>query len=150
MKLGSSRVPTWAWIVLTVVIWPAWHWAGISLTAYPLSWFANLASPTGGAHTGVGGIFDHPPQVIALALVGLAFGLVGISLLRLIGAPRIVWLPAAIVSIAIYLVATLFWVGFSGSGTGLAHQAGQFGIAILLGAMFGVGAWAGSRRRARA
>ena len=143
---GSSKTAAWAWVAITAVVWPVWHWAATSLTAYPLSWFANL-STSASAPADVGGIFDNTPQLIVLAFVGLAFGFVGVCLLRLMGAPRIVWLPAAVVSMVAYLVTTLFWAGFSGTGTGLAHQASQFAIAVVLGAMFGVGAWVGSRAR---
>lgn len=143
---GSSRTSVWAWVAITTVVWPVWHRAATSLIAYPLSWVASRSTSVG-VPAEPGGVFDSAPQSIALALVGLVFGLLGVYLLRLVGAPRIVWLPAAAVSMLAYLVTTLFWAGFSGAGTGLGHQAGQFAIAAALGATFGLGAWVGSRIR---
>jgi len=140
-----SEISTGAWVVLTVTIWPVWHWVAITLAAYPLSWLASLSTSVGSDSARPGGIFDGAPQAFGLALVGLAFGFVGIYLLRILGAPRIVWVPAAIVSMVIYLATTLFWAGFSGAGTGLAHIAGQFVIATAVGATVGAGAWLGSR-----
>lgn len=142
----SSRIPTGAWVVVTVMIWPVWHWAATSLATYPLSWLASLSTSID-SDSAPGGIFDGTPQVFALGLAGLAFGFLGIYVLRMLGAPRIVWVPAAVVSMAIYLATALFWAGFSGTGTGFAHIAGQFVIATAVGATVGLGAWLGSRAR---
>lgn len=125
--------------------WPVWHWAFVALSAYPLSWLASVTPSGEGEPTGPGGLFDGTLQILLLAAIGLFFGFLGVYLLRRLGGPRLVWIPATIVSLALYLGMAVFWAGFSGTGTGAAHITGQFALTAGLGALIGAGAWLGSR-----
>ena len=149
--MNDSRVSEfepWQWILITIMLWPLWHWFCTSLSAYPLSWFASITMPV--EQAGSGGVYDGALQPILLAAIGFLFGFLGVRLLCRAGAPQAVWIPAALVSMFIYLGVTLFWAGFSGSGTGAVHIAGQFALAVGLAACIGAGAWFGARGRASA
>lgn len=141
-----SEASSWVWVLITLVLWPVWHWAFVSLSAFPLSWLASITPSLEGELVRPGGIYDSVPQVLTLGVMGFLFGFLGVYLLRRFGAPRMVWLPATLVSLAIYLGVTVFWAGFSGSGTGAMHVAGQFGFAVGLSALIGVGAWTQAAR----
>ena len=141
----ESEASPWAWVLITVFAWPVWHWAFVSLSAIPLSWVASITPSGEGVPTEPGGIYDSVPQILLLATMGLLVGFLGVYLLRRLGAPRVVWIPAALVSLAIYVGLTVFWAGFSGSGTGAAHIARQFALTVGLSAFVSIGAWWGSR-----
>ncbi len=111
---ARAKGVTAAWLVAVFVLWPAWYWLMQRVAVVPVVWFVNLvpSEPTSGE-----GPFDRT-QVVALAAIGFAFGFLGVYLLRLLRAPRLVWVPAAIMSVLIYLAGTAFWASFSGYGTG--------------------------------
>lgn len=145
VRVRESGTTKWPWIVLTAVAWPAWHWTFTSLSAYPLSWLASLAPSAESEPSGPGGLYDSLPHVLVIAAIGLLFGYLGVYVLRRLGAPQVVWIPATIASLLLNLAVTVFWAGFSGSGTGASHIAGQFALTVGLSALLGVGAWLGSR-----
>jgi hypothetical protein len=143
-----SEFEPWQWILITIMLWPLWHLFCTSLSAYPVSWLASITMPV--EQVGSGGVYDNVLQPIVLAATGFLFGFLGVRFLRRAGAPRAVWIPAALVSMCIYLGVTLVWAGFSGSGTGAVHIAGQFALAVGLAACIGAGAWFGARGPASA
>lgn len=141
----ESGVSSWAWGAITVLAWPAWHWASGYLSAYPLSWLAAVTPSAEREPSGPGGLYDSPSQILILAAIGLLFGFLGVYLLRRLRAPHVVWIPATVVSLLMNLTQAVFWAGFSGHGTGAAHMAVQFTIAAGISALIGIGAWLGSR-----
>lgn len=147
----NSRAWSAAWIIGTIVVWLAWHRLLIAVATLVTSMVVHDSVPTGSSFDPAtpGGIFDYAVQIPIHIVVGLLFGLIGVACLRLLGAPRIVWLSATGVSMLAYLATAVMWAGFSGSGTGWAHIGSQFALSLLLGAAVGIGALLGARSSVR-
>ena len=127
------------WLVAVFVLWPAWYWVMHRVAVVPVVWFVNLVPSRADRAEGP---FDRT-QVVALAAVGFAFGFLGVYLLRLLRAPRLVWVPAAIMSVLIYLAGS----GILGKLLGIRDGTGEhrlwFAVSILLGADDGIRGVAG-------
>lgn len=145
MDDSRARLTQAVWLLATAVLWFGWHQLMQYVSAWPSAWLGALTPPDTASPTGVAGLYDQPVQVAMLSALGLAFGYAGVFLPRRLGAPRAIWIPAALVSLLAYLSTAVFWAGFSGSGTGLANVLESFAHTLLLAATVALGAWLGSR-----
>ena len=141
---NRSWLRSLVWIAATLLLWPVWFWLVQTVVTYPVSWAASLTPESAAESPASAGLYSFV-EIGALAVAGLAFGFLGVYLLRRVGAPRIVWVPAAVVSVLSYLAIATFWASFSGYGTGWENMAESVAAAAGLGLTMAVGAWLAAR-----
>jgi len=130
---------TLAWAVGALVVWPMWY--SLSQTApRPLvDWLQQPGPPPvigGGASTWtVQGLLG----ILVLSVSGFVFGLVGVWVMRRLGAPRLIWIVAAVASIQVAWSYAIFWSNCGDPG--IVHIAMSYGVPAL---SLAVGAWLGS------
>ena len=149
MGMAERSTRSWLrsllWILATLLLWPVWFWLVQIVVTFPVTWAVSLAPEPAAESSASAGLYSFV-EIGVLAVAGLVFGFLGVYLLRRLGAPRIVWVPAAVVSVSAYVAVATFWVSFSEGGRGWAANTTESVAASAgLGLTMAVGAWLAAR-----
>ena len=130
---------TIVWAVGTVVLWPMWY-ALSQMVPRPVVDGLHTPQPV------LGGTPVLTGQTVLVAIVlsvsGFVFGLVGLWVMRRLGAPRLMWVFATVASIQLAVSRAIYWSRCGGpSITYLAM------IFVMPALALALGAWLGSRDR---
>lgn len=134
----GARLARVAWPVGVAVVWPGWY----LLYALAFSVLNEFLTRLG-ALPSENGMLIRPLEIGVQAVLAVAFGLLGIALVRLAKAPKNVWVPGAVMSVVLSLATVAVWT-MSPAGAGADGVGGSYGAYALIGVVMGAGCWVGS------